>query len=36
MQADIIAVKGDVTKDIATLRNVGFVMKGGVVFKNVK
>ncbi|HEY4130841.1 MAG TPA: amidohydrolase family protein [Gemmatimonadaceae bacterium] len=36
MQADIIAVKGDVTKDIATLRNVGFVMKGGVVYKNVK
>ncbi|MBG9376264.1 amidohydrolase family protein [Panacibacter sp. DH6] len=31
--ADIIAVKADVLKDITTLENVAFVMKGGEVFK---
>jgi len=31
--ADIIAVKGDVLKHINLLQNVGFVMKGGVVYK---
>lgn len=31
--ADIIAVKGDPSKDIAVMENVIFVMKGGEVFK---
>jgi imidazolonepropionase-like amidohydrolase len=34
--ADIIAVNGDPVKDITAVRNVTFVMKGGVVFKNVE
>jgi len=33
--ADIIAIKGDPVKDITVVRNVVFVMKGGVVYKNV-
>lgn len=33
--ADIIAVQGDPVKDIAAVRKVTFVMKGGVVYKNV-
>lgn len=32
--ADIIAVKADVLKDITSLEQVSFVMKGGVVYKN--
>ncbi len=34
LEADIIAVDGDPTKDIAAVRKVTFVMKGGVVYKN--
>jgi len=34
--ADIVAVKGDPTTDIANMQNVVFVMKGGEVIKNLK
>lgn len=34
-EADIIAIDGDPLKDIAAVRRVVFVMKGGVVYKNV-
>jgi len=34
MQADIIALDGDPLKDIAVVRRVVFVMKGGVIYKN--
>lgn len=34
MQADIIALEGDPLKDITAVRQVVFVMKGGVVYKN--
>ena len=35
LQADIIALDGDPLKDITAVRRVAFVMKGGVVYKNV-
>ena len=34
LQADIIAIDGDPLKDITAVRRVIFVMKGGVVYKN--
>jgi len=35
MRADIIALDGDPLTDITAVRRVVFVMKGGVVYKNV-
>jgi cytosine/adenosine deaminase-related metal-dependent hydrolase len=35
LQADIIALDGDPLTDITAVRRVSFVMKGGVVYKNV-
>jgi imidazolonepropionase-like amidohydrolase len=34
-EADIIALDGDPLKDITAVRRVSFVMKGGIVYKNV-
>ena len=36
LEADIIALDGDPLKDITAVRRVVFVMKGGVVYKNIK
>jgi imidazolonepropionase-like amidohydrolase len=36
LEADIIALDGDPIKDITAVRQVSFVMKGGVVYKNKK
>jgi len=36
LEADIIALDGDPLKDITAVRRVVFVMKGSVVFKNVR
>ncbi len=36
LQADIIALDGDPLRDITAVRRVVFVMKGGVVFKNIR
>lgn len=33
-QADLIAVAGDPLQDVAVLQNVGFVMKGGAIYKD--
>jgi imidazolonepropionase-like amidohydrolase len=34
--ADLVAVKADPFKDIAALENIPWVMKGGVVYKDIK
>jgi len=34
LQADVIALEGDPVKDISAVRQVVFVMRGGVVYKN--
>lgn len=31
--ADVVAVQGDPLQDVSVLKNVGFVMKGGIVYK---
>jgi imidazolonepropionase-like amidohydrolase len=36
LEADLIALDGDPSKDITAVRRVVFVMKGGVVYKNLR
>jgi len=36
LQADVIALDGDPLKDITAVRRVVLLMKGGVVYKNVR
>jgi len=33
LSADIVAVKGDVLRDIGLLKHIDLIMKGGVVYK---
>jgi imidazolonepropionase-like amidohydrolase len=35
LEADIIAIDGDPLTDITAVRRVVFVMKGGIVYKNI-